>query len=364
MKNISAKVKKIKKSGLRKLFELAQKMDKPLDLSLGAPDLDIPAAIKRALIKNINQFQKAYSTNQGDAKVREKITVKLKAQNAIPARADEILITSGTTAALWISLSTLINPGDEVIIFDPYFVLYKSMIELAGGVPVVVSTYPNWELPINTLKNKINSKTKAIILNNPGNPTGKVYDRESLKQLAAIAARYKVWVIADEIYEELVYEKRHTSIGSLYKRSISIMGPAKAASLSGYRIAYLHAPKDLVSEMIKVQQLQYVCAPVPAQAALAVSLNLDYQNIRRHYHRKLKLVNKILGFSPGMDGAFYAFIPSGRKDCNSIIRKLRKKKVLVTPGNLFSQRNTHFRISYSLSSVKLIKALKIIKQNL
>ncbi len=370
--NTSKRVASIQTSKIRKIFDLAAAVEDPYDLSLGVPAFDIPEKIKKAVMDEVMSDRKGYSPNAGFLDVRRKVAEKLKLKNKIAATAEEVIITSGVTAGLWLALATLIDEGDEVIVFDPYFVPYSSLIEFLGGKPIKISTYPNWEIPWEELKAKITPKTKAILFNTPNNPTGKVYEESDVQKLVEIAKKNNqknnqqnnLWIISDEIYEEIIFDKIHTSTASLYPYTITLMGPSKSASLAGYRVAYLHAPKSVIGEMIKLQQLFYVCAPLASQMALEVSLDIDPSPMRDFYKEKRDMVRNILGDYPGLEGAFYGFFPSGDENSEELVKKLMAEKVLTVPGSAFSDRNSHFRISYSVLDDELKMALEIIKKHI
>lgn len=362
--DISKRVKVIQTSKIRKIFDLAAMAEDPYDLSLGVPELEIPQSVKQAAVNETLSKRKGYSPNAGFIDVRRKVAEKLESKNNIEAKPEEVIITAGVTAGLWLALAVLVDEGDEVIIFDPYFVPYPGLIEFLGGKAVKINTYPNWNIPWEELQSKITPRTKAILFNTPNNPTGKAYERGDVEKLAEIARKNNLWIISDEIYEEIIFDKTHTSAASLYPNTITLMGPSKSASLAGYRVAYLHAPKDIIPEIVKLQQLFYVCAPLSAQMALAESLDLDYVPMRSFYRAKRDMVRRVLGDYPGLEGAFYGFFPSGVADSEELVKKLIAERVLTVPGSAFSDKNSHFRISYSVSDDKLKAALEIIKANL
>lgn len=361
---ISKRVLNLKGSKIRKIFELAGEVEDPYDLSLGVPAMDVPQSVKQAAIDEIMSDRKGYSVNAGFLEVRKKVAEKLSSKNNIKASAGEIIITAGVTAGLWLALSALVDEGDDVIIFDPYFVPYPGLIEFLGARAVKISTYPNWEIPFAELEKNITSKTKAILFNNPNNPTGKVYERSDLECLIEIARKNNLWIISDEIYNDIVFEKEFISTASLYQNTITLMGPSKSASLAGYRAGYLHGPKEVIEEMNKLQQLFYVCAPLPSQMALSASLDLDTNEVKNFYKKKRDMVREVLGDYPGLHGAFYGYFPAPEGKSEELVKALIAEKVLTVPGIAFSDRDTHFRISYSVDDLKLKPALEIIKNHL
>lgn len=361
---ISKRASNLKASKIRKIFELAGAVEDPYDLSLGVPAMNVPQSVKQAAIHEILSDRKGYSVNAGFLEVRKKVAQKLKAKNNINASADEIILTSGVTAGLWLALSALLDAGDEVIIFDPYFVPYPGLIEFLGAKAIKLNTYPNWEIPFNELEKSISNKTKAILFNNPNNPTGKVYEKEDIEKIVEIAKKNNLWIISDEIYNDIVFEKEFISTASLYPNTITLMGPSKSASLAGYRVGYLHAPKGVVEEMGKLQQLFYVCAPLPSQMALSASLDLDTSEVKNFYKKKRDVVREVLGDYPGLEGAFYGYFPAPEGKSEELVNSLIAEKVLTVPGMAFSDRETHFRMSYSVDDLKLKPALQIIKKHL
>jgi len=253
------------------MFELARTLPGAIDLSLGNPSEDPPAAIQEAAIAAIRNGGR-YSLTDGGLEIRKAVADKLRNQNGIAAAPEQVVITAGVTGGLVLALSALLDPGDEVILLDPYFLLYPETIRLLGGRAVYVSTYPSWDIPIEAISKAVSSRTKAIIVNTPNNPTGKVYSRQSLAALGELAARHDLVIIADETYEQFVYQDKHTSIGSIYPQTVTLTGLSKSEAVGGWRIGYLHAQTALIEMIRKVQQILYVCAPTPAQAAPVVAL--------------------------------------------------------------------------------------------
>jgi len=365
MKPLASRALNINVSGLRKMFELAQTIKDPIDLSLGMSDFDIPDSIKTDVYDFIKQPRNSgYTVNAGDYGVRQAVAQKLQIKNKINAKPEEIVITNGATGGLVIALAAILDPGDEIIVFDPYFVLYEQILQFLGAKVQLISTYPNWEIPWAELESKISGRTKAILINTPNNPTGKVLSQSDLEKLAAVARQHDLFIVSDEIYESYVYEGEHFSIGSIYPQTITLMGPSKSAALAGWRIAYAHANAQIIEQLYKLQQFIYVCASRPAQAALASSLQIDFAPYLEQYKIKQRLVKEILGDYPGIEGAFYAFLPAPNNEATEFVTKLIKDKVITVPGNIFSSFNSHFRIAYSVPNEKLEAALKIIKQNL
>ena len=366
MKNIlSERVGKIDASGIRKVFTLGAALEDPVNFSIGQPDFDVPEAVKEAAIKAIRGGENKYSQTAGDVELREKIAGQVEREFgwAKPA----VLVASGVSGGLLLTFMALINPGDEVIIPDPYFVIYKHVVNMLGGRCVFVDSYPEFRLPVEKIAKVITEKTKLIIVNSPSNPTGAVYTKEEIKALADVAAKKDVLVMTDEIYEKFCYDGECVSIARYYDKTLLLRGFSKSYGMPGWRLAYVAANESLrevVEEMTKVQQYTFVCAPTPFQRAAITAMDCDVSELVGAYGRKRDLVYEGLRDKFDLvrpEGAFYAFIkaPGGR--ATEFVEKAIKNNVLIIPGNVFSERNTHFRISYATSDEKIRQGVEILR---
>jgi len=241
----NSNLKKIKPSGIRKLFNLAQGKKDLVSFGIGEPDFITPTHIREAAKKALDEGYTRYTPNLGFPELREALAIKLNQKNKISVTPEEVVVTSGGTEALFFSFYTLLNPGDEVIIPDPGFVTYESQVYFAGGTPVYfpLRGENNFHPDLKELKNCVTSKTKAILLNSPSNPTGAAFSQEELLAIAEIAKEKDLFIISDELYEDIVYgDREHTSIASLpgmKERTISIFGFSKSYAMTGWRLAYL-----------------------------------------------------------------------------------------------------------------------------
>jgi aspartate/methionine/tyrosine aminotransferase len=264
---------------------------------------------------------------------------------------------------------SLIEPGDEVIVPDPYFVMYKHLVNMLGGKCVFVDSYPSFTLPIGKIAEAITDKTKMIIVNSPCNPTGMVYSEEQIKALAEIAAEKDILVITDEIYERFCYDGGCPSIANYYDKTILMRGFSKAYAMTGWRLAYVAVPEllqDVIEQMTKIQQYTFVCAPSPFQKAAMAALDYDVSDLVDAYRRKRDLIYEGLGdkfemVKPG--GAFYTFVkaPAGGS-ATEFVEKAIANNVLIIPGNVFSEKDTHFRISYATSDDKIQQGVEILRR--
>jgi aspartate aminotransferase len=363
---ISKRTMLIDASGIRKVFALAAKLKDPVNFSIGQPDFDVPEALKEEAIKAIKGGQNKYSQTVGDAFLREKITGQVKEEFGWSKPA--VLVTSGVSGGLLLAFMALVNPGDEVIMPDPYFVMYKHLVNMLGGRCVFINSYPDFELPVENIAKSITDKTKLILLNSPCNPTGMVYSEQQIKALAEIAKAKDVVILTDEIYEKFCYDGRCTSIARYHENVLLLRGFSKPYAMTGWRLGYAatgESLKDVIEEMTKIQQYTFVCAPTPFQKAAMAALDYDVSDYVDAYRRKRDLVyeglkDKFELFKPC--GAFYAFVKAPDGSATEFVEKAIKNNVLIIPGNVFSEKDTHFRISYATSDEKIQQGIEILRK--
>jgi len=364
-KLLSDRTNKIDASGIRKVFALAAELKDPVNFSIGQPDFDVPEPLKEEAIKAIKAGQNKYSQTAGDAILKKRISEQIK--NEFGWSEPAILITSGVSGGLLLAFLALINPDDEVIIPDPYFVIYKHIINMLGGKCVFVDSYPNFELPIEKIADAITNKTKIIILNSPCNPTGVVHSEEQIKALAEIAAEKDILVMTDEIYERFCYDGQCPSIANYFEKTLLLRGFSKSYAMTGWRLGYVAASeslKNVVEEMTKIQQYTFVCAPAPFQKAAVTALDYEIGDLVDGYRKKRDLLydglkDKFELIKPG--GAFYAFVKAPGGSGSNFVEKAIKNNVLIIPGNVFSEKDTHFRISYATSNDKIEQGVEILR---
>jgi len=363
-KIIADRAGKIDASGIRKVFALAASLKDPVNFSIGQPDFDVPEPLKEEAIKAIKAGQNKYSQTAGDAILKNRIAEQIK--NEFGWSEPAILISSGVSGGLLLAFLALINPDDEVIIPDPYFVIYKHVINMLGGKCVFVDSYPDFELPVEKIADAITNKTKMIILNSPCNPTGVVYSEEQIKALAEVAAEKDILVMTDEIYEKFCYDGECPSIANYCEKTLLLRGFSKSYAMTGWRLAYMAAGeslKNVIEEMTKIQQYTFVCAPTPFQKAAIAALDYEISDLVDTYRRKRDLLydglkDKFELVKPG--GAFYAFIKAPGGSGSKFVEKAIANNVLIIPGNVFSEKDTHFRISYATSDDKIEQGVEIL----
>ena len=360
MKKMAQRINNFESLAIRKVFALAGKIKNPIDLSIGQPDFDVPEIIKNVAIESIKKGFNKYTPTNGILELRKKIASNLK-KNGINIDSSEVLVTAGTTGAIFLTYLVLLDPEDEVIIFDPYFVVYKQLAELLGAKVKIINTYSDFQPNIKELKRAISTKSKLIILNSPNNPTGAVYTKEKIKEVAEIARKNDVYLLSDEVYENFVYEGEHFSPGSVYKNTLTLNGFSKSISATGWRIGYVAGPKDIIDKMASLQQFIFVCAPSFTQHAAIKALDYDNKNEVANLKQKRNfLYEKLKNFydiaKPA--GAFYLFLKTPY-DEEKFVDKLVKHKVIVVPGSAFSNQKGYIRISYSCSMETLKKAIEV-----
>jgi len=367
MKDIIAdRTSKIDASGIRRVFALAAELEDPVNFSIGQPDFDVPEKLKEEAIKAIHEGFNKYSQTAGDALLREKIAEQVKQEFGWDRPA--VLVTSGVSGGLLLAFLALINPGDEVIMPDPYFVIYKHVVNMLGGKCVFVDSYPSFTLPVGRIAEAITDRTKMIILNSPCNPTGMVYPQEQIKKLAQVAAEKDALILADEIYEKFSYDGKCTSIANFCEKALILRGFSKPYAMTGWRLGFAAAHESLrnvVEEMTKIQQYTFVCAPTPFQKAAVAALDYDVTEFVDAYRRKRDLLYEGLKDKFELvrpSGAFYAFVKAPGGSATEFVEKAIKNNVLIIPGSVFSEKDTHFRISFATSNGKIQQGVEILRK--
>ena len=271
---ISQRSKAVDASGIRKVFDLAAGLKDPINFSIGQPDFDVPEPIKEAAIAAIREGFNSYTPTQGIQPLREAIGNELAEE--FGDWPNMVMITSGVSGGLMLAMMATLNPGDEVIFTDPYFVMYKHLARLVGAVPVTVDSYPDFRFPAEKIEKAITPRTKMLIVNSPSNPTGMVYSEAELQAAAAIAERHNLLLVSDEIYEALSYDGTCPSIVPYApERTILLRGYSKTTGCRAGGWALRPGPEPILQEMAKLQQYTFVCAPSFAQKACLTALETD-----------------------------------------------------------------------------------------
>ena len=374
-KKLSKRVAELKPSGIRKFFDIAATMEEVISLGIGEPDFTTPQSILDAGIRSLQAGETHYTSNAGKMELRQAVADNLKQLYGVSYDpGNEIIATVGVSEALYLAMTAILDPGDEVIIPTPCFVSYQAEVELAGGVPVEIPSKmeDDFQLDPERLRAAITPRTKAIFIGYPNNPTGAVAERDVLIEVAKIAEEHDLLVISDEIYDRLVYDFEHVCFPTLSedarKRTILLGGFSKGYAMTGWRIGFAAGPAELIAGLVRIHQYTIMSAPTTAQdaATAAIRGGDDYVNeMVAEYDRRRRLIvgglNKLglKTFEPR--GAFYAFpniAASGMDDDTFANTLLEEEHVAVVPGRAFGAGGEGFvRCSYATAYEKIEEAL-------
>ena len=372
---IASRSRDIEASGIRRVFDLGAKLKDPINLSIGQPDFDVPDPIKEAAIQAIRSGRNSYTVTQGITELRQSIINQLVSEFSLDLTGEKpthgLLVTSGVSGGLLLAMLALLDPGDEVVLPDPGFVLYKHVVRMAEGKAVFCDTYPDFRMTADRVEPLLNEKTKAVLVNSPANPTGVVNTQQELNELAELCRSRGVLLISDEIYDVFTYDEalengRSPSPVVSDRDVLLLRGYSKTYGMTGWRMGYAAGPAPLVAEMTKLQQFSYVCAPSMAQVACVDAFSVDMSRYVKDYQHKRDLVVEKLSpvtelVTPG--GAFYVFPKVPERlgmSATELVEEAISRNVLIIPGVVFSSRDTHFRLSYATSDAKLHAGLDIL----
>ncbi|MBU1598920.1 aminotransferase class I/II-fold pyridoxal phosphate-dependent enzyme [bacterium] len=362
-------VRDIPPSGIRRFFDILATMKDVITLGVGEPDFPTPWQIREEAIYSIEKGYTTYTSNAGLIELREKIAERLFSKYNLSYNPEScLLITTGVSQGIDLSLRAILDPGDEVIIPEPSYVSYKPCTLLAGGKPVIISTLyeDGFKIKPKAIEDAISDKTKAIILCYPNNPTGVSYTKDELLGLVRVCKKNDLIVISDEIYEHLSYKHPHIPFASLEsEKTIYLSGFSKGYAMTGWRIGYAAGPEEIIGAMCKIQQYTMLCPPIISQRSAIVALSGSLNEMKEEYERRRNLMVSGLN-SIGLecllpDGAFFAFPSikrSGLASSEFAERLLFSEKVAVVPGNAFGEAGEGFiRTSFVVAPEKIEEAL-------
>lgn len=373
---LSTRAAGIKPSGIRKFFDLLDGRDDVISLTVGQPDFVTPWHIREKAIRSIEDGKTYYTANSGLPELRRAIADYLNRRfSLVYDSKNEIIVTVGGSEAIDMAMRAIIDPGDEVIIPMPSYVCYEPMTQLLGAVPVTINTKSGnaFKLTAQELKKAITPRTKALILPFPNNPTGAVLDAEDVKEIAEVLKDTDIAVISDEIYAELTYGRRHVSIASvpgMRERTVLVSGVSKAYAMTGWRLGYIAAPKEITRQILKIHQYAIMCAPTASQFAAVEAFDNsdeDIEYMRAQYNRRRTMLLEGLEtiglpcFEPR--GAFYVF-PQVTQGCKLTSeefcgRLLNENSLAIVPGTAFGDCGEGFaRLSYAYSVRHIAGALE------
>jgi len=372
-------VNSIETSPIRKLIDFVEKTPGVIGLHAGEPDFDTPMHIREAAKKALDEGYTHYTHTAGLLELREAIAEKLRKENNIKADPEtEITVTVGGFAAIFSTLQAVINPGDEVVIPEPVWPSYEGLVKLAGGKPVRFQLEaPNYSLSVNLLKEKITERTKLVIVNTPNNPTGAVYEPQELMALASLAKKHEFLVLADEVYEKIVFEDAHhlsiASLAGMKERAITINSFSKTYAMTGWRVGYVVASEEITAGLRRIHSYAVSCVSPALQKAAFTALTASQECVRQmveEYKERRDIVVEALNSIPGFKcikpkGTFYVFPEiQGVKLSSAYLAEqmLKEAKVATIPGSAFGKSGEgHLRMSVAVSRENLLEAVKRIR---
>lgn len=367
MINPASRTKPIELSQIRKMFEITN--PNAINLGIGEPDFNVPENIKQAMKNSIDDNDTHYTPNKGYIELREAIVDKFKKDNGIETNPDNIIVTVGASEALYMCAQAFIESGDEVILPNPSFLSYEACVKLADGkiIPVDCKMENEFKLKADDVSEKITKNTKAIMLNSPSNPTGAVMEKEDIKAIADLSMDNDFLIISDEIYEKIIYDKKHYSPAKYSDNVITLNGFSKTYAMTGLRIGYLTANEEYTEELLKIHQYNIACASTVSQRGAYEALTGPQDEVTKmvnEFKNRRDLIVKRLnemGYETvNAEGAFYVFPKIEDKE---FVQKAAEAGVITVPGAAFgSNGENHVRMSYANSYENIEKAMNILEE--
>lgn len=359
--NISDRVKNVRASGIRKVFDRAARLDEPINLSIGQPSFDVPDSVKKEATRAMEEGKNQYTGTRGVPELRDRIRKDLRERTG--SEPDSTMVTAGVSGGLFLALLALVDRGDHVLVPDPYFVSYKQLSHLIDAKPDTIETYPDFKLTPEQLEANMTSKTSCLLFNNPVNPTGMAYQEEEVKEIAEVCRAHDLSIISDEIYSQFVYDHEHYSmLSEAPERSVVLEGFSKTYGMPGWRVGWACGPEEVIDQMVTLQQFSFVCAHTPSQHACKTALGVDMEKQISAYRNRRDLLCSELDdryqvVKPG--GAFYLFpeVP-GKLSGEQFVEKALDRGLMIVPGSVFSEVDSHFRISYAVEREELERGIE------
>ncbi|MGA2160760.1 MAG: pyridoxal phosphate-dependent aminotransferase [Methanoregula sp.] len=375
MRPLSEKVAGIAPSATIEISNRAKKMQREgidvISLSIGEPDFDTPKHIKDACIDALNRGETHYAPSNGIPELLSAVSDKITKENKFPSKPEQVIVTCGAKDAIYEGMEAVLNPGDEVLLLTPAWVSYEPCVQMAGGKIVKHAVNQKTFQLDDSILERVNARTKMIVVNSPSNPSGAVFDKKSMKIVADLCQDFDLYAMSDEIYEKMVYGKEHISlaaIGDMAERTITINGFSKAYAMTGWRLGYAVAPLKIIKEMSKVQQHSVSQATTFAMWGAVAALKGDQrcvEEMRAEFDRRRKFVISelnLMGYTTApADGAFYAFVEVAGDDMAIATKWLEEGHVAATPGSAFYAPGW-IRLSYATSMEKLKEAMGRIRK--
>jgi aspartate aminotransferase/aminotransferase len=362
--SVSRRAAAFDSSGIRKAFDLAARLEDPINLSIGQPDFEMPVAAREAAKSAIDAGKNGYTPTQGIAALRERLEATARRETGQPER--RLCVTSGSSGALVLALMALVDPGDEVIVFEPAFLMYRPLVEFLGGCVVPIDTAPSFAIDVDRVAAAITPRTRVILLNTPANPTGFVAAADTVRDLAVLAEQRGVTLVSDELYRSYCYDAAFHSPALHSEQVVVIDGFSKSHAMTGWRVGWIHGPQAIINAVTMMQQYTFVCAPQPGQwaaiAALDCPMDVPLAECRRKRDKLMEGLHGHYDFvQPG--GAFYLFprAPGGSGKAFAE-RAAAEEKLILVPGSVFGASDTHFRIAYTVNERTLDRGIAALQR--
>lgn len=366
---LAERMGRIEPSGIRRIFELMSTMEDPINLSIGQAHYDPPAELVDAACTALRAGFNRYTVTQGLPALNARILDDVQKRHG--RRPESSIVTAGVSGGIVLAFLALLDPGDEVLLPDPGFMMYRNLAAVIGAKPVYYSAYPKspggrFAIDASEIEALITKRTRVLFLNSPSNPTGGVLSKQEIEAACAVADRHGLVVISDEIYDFFVYDGAFSSAVSCAERCVQLGGFSKTYGIPGWRMGYATGPAKILDAMKTLQQFSFVCAPAPFQHAMLLAFDLDMQPYFEDYRRKRDLVARTLDRSYGLlppEGSFYAFpqLPRGMSG-DEFLQAAIEKKLLIVPGKSFSAHDTHFRLSFAADDSTLSRGIAALNQ--
>ena len=360
----ASRMTSMRASKIREFFDKGRSIPGAIDLSIGQAHFGVPEPVRRATIEAIKAGCGRYSATEGYREVVEATTAYLRDHYSLGLD-QQVMLTTGATGAITLAMHALVGPGDEVLLPDPYFVVYRNIINIAGATPVFYDIYPDFRLYLDRIEEQITPRTRLLVLNSPANPTGATLDASELEAVAALCRRNGISVLSDELYGVFCYEDPHVSIKRfLGPESILVGGVSKAFGMAGWRLGWAAAAPEVIDHMRTLQQFMYTCPPTLVQHGTMAAFDLDMSSYVDDARSKRDMIYQGLvdaGYVVNRPtGSFFAFpeVPWGN-DLSFCEAALEQKLVLV-PGRAFSRRDTHFRIAFAQPNETLERGIEVL----
>ena len=351
-------------SGIRRAFDLAARLADPINLAIGQPDFPMPGPARESAKAAIDAGRNGYTQTQGIAPLRERLEARAREETRQPARS--LCVTSGTSGALVLALMALLDTGDEVILFEPAFVMYRPLVEFLGARPVIIDTSPSFHIDLDRVAAAMSPATKVVLLNTPANPTGMVADEDTIRGLVHLAEARGVTILSDEIYRAYCYDTPFVSPAVYGESVVVIDGFSKSHAMTGWRVGWVHGPRAVVDACTMLQQYSFVCAPHVGQWAALTALDCPMDQPLAECRRKRDtlvagLRDRYDFVTPG--GAFYLYprAPGGSGRAFAE-RAASEEQLIVVPGSVFGAADTHFRVAYTVDDRTLERGIDALRR--